>query len=275
LGLSVLLLCLGAATATVRAQRDVVVFAAVSLKGALDDVAITVKQRTGLGIRPSYAGTPLLARQIEEGAPADIFLAADEQWMDYLAERKLVVPASRVNLVGNRLVLIAPRESRVQLPIEPGFPLGRALGSGRLAIADPVNVPAGRYGKAALTRLGVWDSVAGRLAQADNVRAALSFVARGEVPLGIVYQSDVAAEPNVRVVAVFPADTHPPIVYPAALTTRATRDARRVLDAIVSAEARAVFQRHGFPPPPRAGTQRPAAAGTESPRATPARRSTV
>ena len=246
---SLALVCLAVATSAAQGRRDVVVFAAVSLKGALDEVAQMVRQRTALVMRPSYAGTPLLARQIEEGAPADIFVSADEQWMDYLAERKLIQTATRVNVVGNRLVLIAPVGSSVQLPIAPGFPLGRALGDGRLAIADPANVPAGRYGKAALTKLGVWESVAARVAPADNVRAALSFVARGETPLGIVYQSDVVAEPNVRVVAIFPADTHPRILYPAALTTRAAREARRVLDVIASPEAVAVFRRHGFQPP--------------------------
>lgn len=248
---SFVVLCLGLAASTAQAQRDVVLFAAVSLKGALDEVAVMVKQRTGVSVRTSYAGSSLLARQIEEGAPADIFVSADEQWMDYLVERRLIQAASRVNLVSNRLVLIAPRESTVQLPLQPGFPLAHALGDGRLAIADHVNVPAGRYGKAALTKLGVWDSISGRLAPADNVRAALAFVARGEVPLGIVYQSDVVAEPGVRVVAIFPADTHPRILYPAALTTRASGEARRVLDVIASAEARAVFQRHGFQPAAR------------------------
>jgi molybdate transport system substrate-binding protein len=182
---SLVLACLAAAatsTSAAPAQGDVVVFAAASLKGALDEVAVMVKRRTGVGMRTSYAGTPLLARQIEEGAPADVFVSADEQWMDYLAARKLIVPASRVNVVSNRLVLIAPRDSKVQLPIAPGFALARALGTGRLAVADPVNVPAGRYGKAALTTLGVWESVASRLAPADNVRAALAFVARGEAP---------------------------------------------------------------------------------------------
>jgi molybdate transport system substrate-binding protein len=230
-----------------QAPRPVLVFAAVSLKGALDEVAGLVRQRTGVELRASYAGTSLLAKQIEEGAPAEIFFSADEQWMDYVAERKLIVPATRVDVVGNRLVLIAPKDRVPALTIAPGFGLARALGDGgRLAIADPVNVPAGRYGKAALTTLGVWDSVAARLAPADNVRAALAFVARGETPLGIVYASDVIAEPGVTVVGTFPRGTHPPIVYPAALTAGAGADARKVLDVIVSAEARAVFAKHGF-----------------------------
>jgi len=224
----------------------VLVFAAASLKGALDEVGTLVQQRTGIALKPSYAATSLLAKQIEEGAPADIFFSADEQWMDYVAERKLIAPASRVNVVGNRLVLIAPKDRAPALTIAPGFALAQALGAGRLAIADPANVPAGRYGKAALTSLGVWDSVASRLAPADNVRAALAFVARGETPLGIVYASDVLAEPGVAVVGTFPANTHQPIVYPAALTARAKPDAKKVLDVIVSAEARAIFVKHGF-----------------------------
>ena len=229
--------------------RTVLVFAAVSLKGALDELAGLVRQRTGVALKPSYAGTSLLARQIEAGAPAEIFVSADEQWMDYVAARRLIQPASRRDLAGNRLVLIAPAGSRVALAIAPGFPLAQALGGGRLAVADTTNVPAGRYGRAALITLGVWDAVAAKLAPADNVRAALAFVARGETPLGIVYASDVVAEPGVRVVGTFPASTHPPIRYPAALTTRASTEAAAVLAVLASAEARPVFVRHGFVPP--------------------------
>jgi molybdate transport system substrate-binding protein len=247
------LLALFAALLTLAARpvaqdaRTVLVFAAASMKGALDEVATIVTRRTGVTMKASYAATSLLARQIEEGAPADIFVSADEQWMDYVAERKLIVPASRVNVVANRLVLIAPKDRVPALTIAPGFGLARALGDGgRLAIADPANVRAGRYGKAALTFLGVWDTVAARLAPSDNVRAALAFVARGEAPLGIVYQSDVVAEPGVAVVGTFPQGTHPRIVYPAALTARAKPEAKGVLDEIASAEARAVFVKHGF-----------------------------
>ena len=225
---------------------SVLVFAAASLKGALDEVGALVQQRTGVAMKASYAATSLLAKQIEEGAPADIFFSADEQWMDYAAGRKLIAAASRVDVVGNRLVLIAPKDRVPALAIAPGFALAPALGGGRLAVADPVNVPAGRYGKAALTTLGVWESVANRLAPADNVRAALAFVARGEAPLGIVYASDVVAEPAVTVVGTFPAGSHPPIVYPAALTARAKPDAKKVLDVIASPEARPIFVKHGF-----------------------------
>ena len=244
LGVAVLLIIARPATPQ---PRSVLVFAAVSLKGALDEVGALVAQRTGVALKASYAATSLLAKQIEEGAPADVFVAADEQWMDYLAERRLIAPASRVDVVGNRLVLIAPADRVPALRIAPGFALAAALGAGgRLAVADPANVPAGRYGKAALTALGVWDSVANRIAPTDNVRAALAFVARGEAPLGIVYASDVVAEPGVRVVDTFPGNTHPPIRYPAALTVGASKDAGAVLAVIASPEARAVFVKHGF-----------------------------
>lgn len=243
---AVIAIALLAARPAAQDASSVLVFAAASLKGALDEVGALVQQRAGVAMKASYAATSLLAKQIEEGAPADIFFSADEQWMDYAVERKLVAAASRVDVVGNRLVLIAPKDRAPALTIAPGFALARALGGGRLAVADPVNVPAGRYGKAALTSLGVWDGVANRLAPADNVRAALAFVARGEAPLGIVYASDVVAEPGVAVVGTFPAGSHPPIVYPAALTARAKPDARKVLDVIASPEARPVFLKHGF-----------------------------
>jgi molybdate transport system substrate-binding protein len=247
--LAVAVLLIGAVP-DAQAPQAVLVFAAASMKGALDEVGAIVTQRTGVAMKVSYAATSTLAKQIEEGAPADIFVSADEQWMDYVAERQLIAPASRVNVVSNRLVLIAPKDRLPALAIAPGFGLAAALGpSGRLAVADPASVPAGRYGRAALTALGVWPSVASRLAPADNVRAALAFVARGEAPLGIVYQSDVIAEPGVAIVGTFPERTHPPIVYPAALTVRARPGAKAVLAVIASAEARAVFVKHGFVAP--------------------------
>jgi molybdate transport system substrate-binding protein len=246
IGVIAVALLLIVAPVDAQAPRPVLVFAAVSLKGAMDEVGALVARRTGVTLTPSYAGTPLLARQIEAGAPADILVAADEQWMDYLAERRLIQPATRVDVVGNRLVLIAPKDRVPALKISPGFALAAALAGGRLAVADPVNVPAGRYGKAALTALGAWGSVAARLAPADNVRAALAFVARGEAPLGIVYASDVVADPGVRVVDTFPANSHPPIRYPAALTVRASKDAAAVLAVIASPEARGIFLKHGF-----------------------------
>jgi molybdate transport system substrate-binding protein len=228
----------------------VTVFAAASLKNALDEAATRYEQRTRTRVRVSYAASSALARQIAAAAPADLFISADLEWMDYLAERRLIQPASRVNLLGNRLVLIAPHGSTASFPIDRAMPLARTLGDGRLAMADPDSVPAGKYGKAALEALGAWNAVATRVARAENVRAALALVARGECPLGVVYATDAAAEPKVRLVGAFPAGTHPPIVYPAALTAASTNPAARgFLEFLGSSEARPVFERHGFAVP--------------------------
>jgi molybdate transport system substrate-binding protein len=224
----------------------VTVFAAASLKNALDEAAALYDQRARTRVRVSYAASSALARQIAAAAPADLLISADLEWMDYLAERRLIQPASRVNLLGNRLVLIAPAGSAASFAVDRGMPLARTLGDGRLALADPDSVPAGRYGKAALEALGAWSAVAARIARAENVRAALALVARGECPLGIVYATDAAAEPKVRVVGAFPAGTHPPIVYPAALTATASPAAGGFLQFLGAAEAKAVFERHGF-----------------------------
>jgi molybdate transport system substrate-binding protein len=235
------------------AQRpnEVLVFAAASLKTALDTLAPVMERAVGVRMRTSFAATSALARQIEAGAPADVFVSADLDWMDYLAERRLVRSETRVNLLGNRLVLIAPRQRPVRLTIGPGFPLAAALGGdGRLAVADPRHVPAGRYAKAALESLGVWSSVASRLAPAENVRAALLFVARGESPLGIVYHTDALAEPDVVIVDTFPASSHPSIVYPAAITSATANPAAAdVLAFLRSPTARAAFERLGFSTP--------------------------
>jgi molybdate transport system substrate-binding protein len=228
--------------------QSLTVFAAASLKNALDEVAGAYRQKTGVSVAASYASSSALAKQIEQGAPADIFLSADTQWMDYLQERKAIDPSTRVDLLRNGLVLVAPRASTVELRVAPSMPLAATLGNGRLAMGDPDHVPAGRYGKAALEKLGVWSDVAPKVARADNVRAALALVARAEAPLGIVYGTDAAAEPGVRVVGVFPADSHPPIVYPAAATaaSKAQPQARKFLDFLRGAEAAAIFERHGF-----------------------------
>lgn len=227
-------------------ENDVLVFAAASLKEVLDEIALASQPSTGATVRVSYAASSALARQIEAGAPASVFISADVEWMDYLASKQLIEPASRVDLVGNSLVLIAPAAEPVSLKIAKGFGLAAALGNGRLAVADPAAVPAGKYARAALTTLGVWDSVAGKLAPADNVRSALALVARGEVPLGIVYRTDALVEPKVQIIDTFPKETHPPIVYPAALTTTALPAARRVIEFLRSPSARAIFERHGF-----------------------------
>ena len=226
---------------------DITVFAAASLKEALDANVKAFSAATWHQVRVSYAGSNALARQIEHGAPADLFIAADLDWMEYVEARKLVAPGTRRNLVGNRLVLVAPVASPVQLSIAPNFALAGALGNGRLALANPDSVPAGKYARAALMQLGVWTALEKTLTRSENVRASLVLVARGEVPLGIVYATDAAAEPRVRVVDIFDATLHPPIVYPAALLAgRANPATLRLLDYLGAAAARAVWVRFGF-----------------------------
>ena len=222
-----------------RVPAGVLIFAAASLQTALDELTPALSREAGVEVTASYAASSALARQIESGAPAGIFISADQDWMHYVAERKLIQPASRVNLLGNTLVLVAPAAHPVTLKIGPGFPLARSIGDGRLALADPTAVPAGRYAKAALTSLGVWDAVASKVAPAQDVRAALLLVSRGEAPLGVVYRTDA-------IVDTFPAGTHPAIVYPAALTTNALPEAARVLAALRGTVAKAVFVRRGF-----------------------------
>ncbi|MBX6322029.1 MAG: molybdate ABC transporter substrate-binding protein [Rhodospirillaceae bacterium] len=236
------------ALAVPASAADVLVFAAASLKNALDAAAAQYAKDSGKTIKASYAASPALAKQIENGAPADIFISADEDWMDYLAGTGLVEPDSRFDLLGNHLVLVAARDSAATATIAPDFPLADLLGNdGRLAMADPSSVPAGKYGRAALETLGVWSSVEGRLATAENVRAALALVSKGEAPIGIVYQTDAAADPGVKVIGVFPDDSHPPIRYPVALIKASTNpDAAAVLDYLKSPTAQAIFTRHGF-----------------------------
>jgi len=224
---------------------EVVVFAAASLKTALDAVAADFKARTGHDVVISYAGSGQLARQIIAGAPADIFLAADPVWMQAVEAEGLVVAETRRELLGNSLVLVA--HGVEALPVRLGPEFVALLGTDRLAMGLVDSVPAGQYGKAALQHLGLWDSISDRVAQTDNVRAALALVARGEAALGIVYASDAGASDRVSIVAHFPPDSHPPILYPAALTTNA-RDAadRAFLEALSSPEASATFAAHGF-----------------------------
>jgi molybdate transport system substrate-binding protein len=244
-------LALAPARAATQAGESVLVFAAASLQTALDDLAAPVQRATGARLRMSYAASSALARQIENGAPAAVFISADLDWMNYVADRKLVRAESRVNLLGNQLVLVATKNHAVALKIGSGFGLAQALGRERLALADPVAVPAGKYAREALTKLGVWDSVAGKIAATENVRAALLLVSRGEAPLGIVYRTDALAEPGVVVVDTFPESAHAPIVYPAALTTAASPLAAKVLEYLKSPAARAVFDRYGFTTPGR------------------------
>lgn len=228
----------------------VTVFAAASLKDALDEASRRFDVATGNRTTISYGASSALALQIEHGAPADIFASADADWMDYLQERKLIRTESRVNLLSNRLALISPAASAIRIGISPGFPLARVLGSDRLAMADPDHVPAGKYGRAALESLGVWTSVAAKVARSENVRAALALVARGEAPLGIVYSSDALAERKVRIVDEFPVSSHPRIVYPAALTAASrSAAASRLLVFLRAPAARAVWLKHGFTVP--------------------------
>jgi molybdate transport system substrate-binding protein len=238
----------GPAAASIQAPPagTVLVFAAASLQTALDALAAPAGHATGVTMRVSYAASSTLANQIANGAPADLFISADVEWMDYLHTRALIQPQSRVTLLGNELVLIAPRARPVTLAIGPGFRLAEALGRDRLALADPAVMPAGKYARAALTSLGVWDAVAGRIAAAENVRAALRLVALGEAPLGIVYRTDALVEPAVTILGTFPAWTHPPIVYPMALTSTASPSARPILDFLTGAAARKVFVGQGF-----------------------------
>jgi molybdate transport system substrate-binding protein len=233
--------------ATLAHAETLTVFAAASVKNALDRIAKGHEARSGDRIVVSYAASSALARQIDQGAPADVFVSADREWMGYLEKRGLVRPGSRVDLLRNRLAIVAPAAARTTLKIAHGFALASALGKERLAMADPAAVPAGRYGKAALEKLGVWPDVRTKIAAAADVRAALLLVARGEAPLGIVYITDAAVEPRVRVVDVFPEDTHPPIVYPAALTASAKLPAAdRLLRALREPAARAIFDQYGF-----------------------------
>ena len=228
---------------TANAQdHRVVVFAAASLKNALDEAAAGYQARPVI----AYGASSALAKQIENGAPADIFISADLDWMDYLQGKGLLAPGTRHNLLGNRLVLIAPAKQPQKLDPGPGFALARALGKGRLALAEPSSVPAGKYAKAALTRLGVWDEVRARTAPAENVRAALLLVARGEAPLGIVYETDARDEPDVMVAGVFPAATHPPIVYPVAALKTAKVGSDAFLRYLSAPQARRIFEKHGF-----------------------------
>ena len=228
-------------------SKDVVVLAAASLKNALDAASAVWTRETGKTAKIAYAASSALARQIEAGIPADIFISADIPWMDHIAERELIKAPSRSDFLGNQLVLVAPRDSKIDLRIEKGFGLRTALGDGRLAMGNVDAVPAGKYGKAALEALGVWRSVADRVAQAENVRMALTLVSRGEAPLGIVYRTDAASDPNVRIVGVFPDGTHPPIVYPMALLRTSTNpDAQAFVDFLKSPKARSFFEKQGF-----------------------------
>lgn len=229
------------------AASPLTVFAAASLQESLTAAGEDWARAGGAPARFSFGASSAMARQIEKGAPADVFLSADLEWMDWLAERRLIVAASRRNLLSNQLVLIAPTASKTTLKVAKGMPLARALGGGRLAVADTTTVPAGKYARASLTALGVWEQIAGKLLPGENVRAALAYVARGEAPLGIVYATDAKADPKVRIVGVLPASSHPPIVYPGAvLAASRNRTAGGFLGFLQGPSASAVFRRYGF-----------------------------
>lgn len=233
--------------ATAAAQEKVTVFAAASMKNALDAANAAWSGKTGNTAIVSYAASSALAKQIEAGAPADLFISADLAWMDYLAGKQLIRQDTRTNLVGNRLVLVAPADNARAVDISPGFELARLVGDGKLAMAAVDSVPAGKYGKAALEKLGVWSSVEGKVAAADNVRSALLLVSRGEAPYGIVYQTDAAADPGVKIVGTFPEDSHDPIIYPIAiLSGSGNAAAAPYLQFLTSPEALSFFEKEGF-----------------------------
>ncbi|SIQ70743.1 molybdate transport system substrate-binding protein [Rhizobium sp. RU35A] len=235
------------APAQAKAEGRITVFAAASMKTALDAANAAFTKEKGVEVTVSYAASSALAKQIESGAPADLFISADQDWMNEVAGKKLIRPETRTDLLGNRIVLVAAKAAAHPVEIKPGFDLKGLLGDGRLAMGAVESVPAGKYGKAALQKLGVWDSVSSRVAGAENVRAALALVSRGEAPYGIVYATDAAAEPGVAVVGTFPEDTHPPIIYPVALLTDSKNAAAAdYLAFLKSPAAASFFQSQGF-----------------------------
>jgi len=235
-----------ASLALAQTAAPVTVFAAASLKNAMDDVGKAYTAKTGHAVRFSYAASSAIARQIEAHAPADVFISADSDWMDYVAKKGLIVTATRRDVLTNHLALIAPAASSVRIKIAKNMPLATALGDGRLSIAGP-DVPAGKYAKASLTTLGVWSSVEGKLAQAENVRGALAFVAQGEAPLGIVYDTDAKVEPKVKIVGLFPDASHPRIVYPAAVVAYSNNlEAGGFVGFLQGPEASEIFRHYGF-----------------------------
>jgi molybdate transport system substrate-binding protein len=236
-----------AASAGARAQ-DLTVFAAASLQNALEEIGGLYRVRQGRAVRFSFASSSALARQIEQDGPAAVFLSADEPWMDYLQERRLIVNDSRRSLLGNRLVLVVPADNPARIELRPNFDLLAVLGKdGRWVTGDPTNVPVGRYAQDALTRLGVWSVAQTRLVRAENVRVALAFVERGEAAAGIVYETDAALSKRVRVAGVFPANSHAPISYPMAIVARNDSTAARDFVAFLGgADAAQVFRKFGF-----------------------------
>jgi molybdate transport system substrate-binding protein len=241
-------LLVGAALSPVQAQeKSLTVFAAASLKNALDDINAAYTAKTGVKIAASYAASSALAKQIEQGAPADVFASADIDWMTYASDKKAINTTSRVDLLGNKLVLIAPKESDIStVQIGPGFDLAKLAGDGKIATGDVAAVPVGKYAKAALEKLGSWKAAEPKFAMADNVRAALTLVARKEAVLGIVYETDAKVEPGVKVVGSFPQDSYPPVIYPFATTTTAKPEAADYLTFARSSASKSIFEKYGF-----------------------------
>jgi len=228
-------------------DKSITVFAAASMKNAVDDINAAFTKATNIKVVASYAASSALMKQIEEGAPADVFASADLDWMDYGSQKKVIRDDTRVNLLGNKLVLIAPKDSKINnVSIVRGFDLAGLIGDGRITTGDVRSVPVGKYAKAALEYLGVWASVERKFAMVENVRAALTLVARGEAVLGIVYQTDAKVEPNVKMVGVFPNESHPEIIYPLALTVTAKPEAAQYLAFVRSQAAKTVFEHYGF-----------------------------
>jgi len=247
-GVFAALVVLAGATVSATAQeKTIIVFAAASMKNALDDIDAAYTAKTGVKIIVSYGPSSGLAKQIEQGAPADVFISADTDWMDYAIAKKNISEPSRVNLLGNSIVLIAPRDAKVDnVSIGPGFDLAKLAGDGRIATGDVKSVPVGKYAKAALEKLGSWQAAEAKFAMTDNVRAALTLVARDEAALGIVYSTDAKVEPGVKIVGTFPADSHPAIIYPVAATTTAKPATSDYLAFLRSTAAKNILEEYGF-----------------------------
>jgi len=242
-----IILCGSSSSPALAEDKSLTVFAAASMKNALDDIDAAYTAKTGIKVAASYAASSALAKQIEQGAPADIFLSADTDWMDYATRKKTINEPTRVNLLGNSIVLIAPNDSGIDdVTIGPGFDLTKLAGDGKIATGDVKAVPVAKYARAALEKLGAWQAAEPKFAMADSVRAALTLVARGEASLGIVYATDAKVEPGVKIVGTFPADSHPAIIYPVAATVTARAEAADYLAFLRSSVAKTIFEKYGF-----------------------------
>jgi len=244
---SAFVILLAAFSSALAEDKTITVFAAASMENALDEVNTAYAAKTGVKITTSYAASSVLAKQIEQGAPADAFVSADTDWMDYAISKNCINEPTRVNLLGNSIVLIAPKNSKIsEVNIAPGFDLAKLAGGGKIATGDVQSVPVGKYAKAALEKLGAWQTAEPRFAMAENVRVALTLVARGEAALGIVYSTDAKVEPGVKIVGTFPADSHPPIIYPVAATVTAKPETTSYLTFLRSMAAKNIFEKYGF-----------------------------